>query len=49
MLDWIFEGIIDWVAGIASSIMDAISGLPERPRHGHDRDGGVFPLRLSGL
>ena len=27
MLDWIFEGIIDWVAGIASSIMDAISGL----------------------
>jgi len=27
VLDWIFEGIIDWVAGIASSIMDAISGL----------------------
>lgn len=27
MLDWIFEGIIDWVAGIASSIMDAIAGL----------------------
>ena len=27
MLDWIFEGIIDWVAGIASSVMDAISGL----------------------
>lgn len=27
MLDWIFEGIIDWVAGIASSIMDTISGL----------------------
>jgi len=27
VLDWIFEGIIDWVAGIASSVMDAISGL----------------------
>ena len=27
MLDWIFEGIIDWVARTVTSVMDAISGL----------------------
>lgn len=27
MLDWIFEGIVDWVAGIVTDVMDAISGL----------------------
>ena len=27
MLDWIFEGIIGWVSGIISSLMDAVSGL----------------------
>lgn len=27
MLDWIFEGIVTWVSSIASSLMDAVSGL----------------------
>lgn len=27
MLDWIFEGIVGWVAGIVSQMMDAVSGL----------------------
>ena len=27
MLDWIFEGIIDWVAKTVTSVMDAVSGL----------------------
>lgn len=27
MLDWIFEGIIDWIAGIVTDLMDAVSGL----------------------
>ena len=27
ILDWIFEGIVGWVAGIVSSLMDAVSGL----------------------
>lgn len=27
MLDWIFEGIIDWVAKTITSVMDAVSGL----------------------
>ena len=27
MLDWFFEGIIGWVSGIISSLMDAVSGL----------------------
>ena len=27
MLDWIFEGIIGWVSGIISSLMDSVSGL----------------------
>ena len=27
MLDWIFEGIIDWVARTVTSVMDAVSGL----------------------
>ncbi len=27
MLDWIFEGIIGWVASIVSQMMDAVSGL----------------------
>ena len=27
MLDWIFEGIITWISSIASSLMDAVSGL----------------------
>lgn len=27
MLDWIFEGIITWVASAVSSMMDAVSGL----------------------
>ena len=27
MFDWIFEGIVDWVAGIVTDVMDAISGL----------------------
>lgn len=27
MLDWIFEGIVDWAAGIVTDVMDAISGL----------------------
>lgn len=26
-----------------------IRAVPERPRHGHDGDGGVLPLRLRGL
>lgn len=27
MLDWVFEGIVGWVASIASSLMDVVSGL----------------------
>lgn len=27
MLDWIFEGIINWVSSIVSDMMDAVSGL----------------------
>ena len=27
MLDWIFEGIVKWVAGVASELMDTVSGL----------------------
>lgn len=27
MLNWIFEGIITWISSIASSLMDAVSGL----------------------
>ena len=27
ILDWIFEGIVGWIAGIASQLLDAVSGL----------------------
>lgn len=27
MLDWIFEGIIDWISNTVSSLMDAVSAL----------------------
>jgi len=27
MLDWIFEGIVNWIATIATQVMDAIAGL----------------------
>ncbi|MDR3314388.1 MAG: hypothetical protein LBS96_08035 [Oscillospiraceae bacterium] len=27
MLDWIFEGIVDWIAGIVTGLMDAVSGV----------------------
>ena len=27
ILDWIFEGIVNWIASIASMILDAVSGL----------------------
>ena len=27
ILDWIFEGIVDWVAGVVAKLMDAVSGL----------------------
>lgn len=27
MLDWIFEGIVKWVASVASELMDTVSGL----------------------
>ena len=27
MLDWIFEGIVNWVSSIVSQMMDAVSGL----------------------
>lgn len=27
MLDWIFEGIVTWIAGIVTQMMDAVSGL----------------------
>ena len=27
ILDWIFEGIVGWVASVVSSLMDAVSGL----------------------
>ena len=27
MLDWIFEGIVDWISGIVTDLMDAVSGL----------------------
>ena len=27
MLDWIFEGIVDWVSRTVTKLMDAVSGL----------------------
>ncbi len=27
MLNWLFEGIVDWVSGIVTKLMDAVSGL----------------------
>ena len=27
MLDWIFEGIVTWIASIVTQMMDAVSGL----------------------
>ena len=27
ILDWIFEGIVNWVASIVSQLFDAVSGL----------------------
>lgn len=27
MLDWIFEGIVNWVSSIVTQLMDAVSGL----------------------
>ncbi len=27
ILDWIFEGIVNWVSSIASQLLDAVSGL----------------------
>lgn len=27
MLDWIFEGIVNWISSIVTSLMDAVSGL----------------------
>ena len=27
ILDWIFEGIVGWIASIVSQLMDAVSGL----------------------
>lgn len=27
MLDWIFEGVINWISSIVSQMMDAVSGL----------------------
>jgi hypothetical protein len=27
LLDWIFEGAIDWVSRIVTQLMDAVSGL----------------------
>ncbi len=27
MLDWIFEGIVNWISSIVFQIMDAVSGL----------------------
>ena len=27
MLDWIFEGVANWVASIMTQLMDAVSGL----------------------
>ena len=27
MLDWVFEGIVNWISGIVSQMMDAVSGL----------------------
>lgn len=27
MLDWIFEGIVKWAAGVSSELMDTVSGL----------------------
>ena len=27
ILDWIFEGIVTWISGIASELMDAVSGI----------------------
>ena len=27
MLDWIFEGIVDWVARTVTRLMDSVSGI----------------------
>lgn len=27
MLDWIFEGVVNWISSILSQLMDAVSGL----------------------
>lgn len=27
MLDWVFEGIIDWISGVVADLMDTVSGL----------------------
>jgi hypothetical protein len=27
ILDWIFEGIVNWIAGVVTSVMDSISGV----------------------
>lgn len=27
MLDWIFEGIVNWIASVVTEVMDTISGL----------------------
>ena len=27
ILDWIFEGIVNWVSSIVTKLMDAVSGL----------------------
>ena len=27
MLDWIFEGIVGWIAGIVTELMDSVSGV----------------------
>ena len=27
MIDWIFEGIANWVASIMTQVMDAVSGV----------------------
>ena len=32
MLDWIFEGIVNWISSIVSQMMDAVSGLSCCPK-----------------
>ena len=45
MLDWIFEGIITWISSIASSLMDAVSGLFLNALGcRYDRYGGILPF-----